>query len=106
MRVPRRSRRWIWTGRLVGGLVICAVAIYLFTSGLDKADKVASVIGALAGLAALVAPYLLPSPGGAKLDNESGYGHIDLRHARGVQLSESGENVQHNFFVEPYDTQP
>lgn len=108
MRVPRRSHTWIWAGRLLAVLFICAVASYLLASGLDKADKVASIIGALSALAALIAPYLLPSPHRAEPDrtpNPSSHGRIDLRHARGVQVNQSGENVQHNVFVDPYDAQ-
>jgi len=36
---------------------------YLSLVGLDKADKFAGVLGLLVAVAALVAPYLLPSPG-------------------------------------------
>jgi len=48
-------RRVLWVSlAVVGLLVIGAVAGYLWQLGLDRADKVASGIGALAGLASLL----------------------------------------------------
>lgn len=66
--MPRRSRRWVWAGRVAFGLIVTGLVVYLVAVGLDKADKLASAIGAVAALAALGAPYLLPSPtGGASM---------------------------------------
>jgi hypothetical protein len=61
--MPRRRPRWIWAGRIVFGVLAAAVVAYLATVGLDKADKLASSIGAVLALLALGAPYLLPPPG-------------------------------------------
>ena len=60
--LPRRSRRWIWFGRAVFGVSAVSLVAYFAVVGLDKADKLASVIAAVVGLLALVAPYLLPAP--------------------------------------------
>lgn len=60
--MPRRSQRWIWAGRVGFGVVVAALAAYLAAVGLDKADKLASGIGAVLALLALGVPYLLPPP--------------------------------------------
>jgi GNAT superfamily N-acetyltransferase len=65
--VPRRSRRWVWAGRVVFGMIVAGLVGYLAVVGLDRADKVASSIGAVLALVALGAPYLLPPPGGASM---------------------------------------
>jgi hypothetical protein len=51
---------WIWVGRVIAVVVVACLAAYLFAVGLDKADKLASVLGLLVAVIALVAPYLLP----------------------------------------------
>jgi hypothetical protein len=61
--MPRRSPRWIWAGRVVFGVVVAALVVYLAVVGLNKADMLASCIGAVAALLALGAPYLLPMAG-------------------------------------------
>jgi len=61
--MPRRSPRWIWAGRIVFVALVAALVIYLAVVGQDKADKLASSIGAVAALLALGAPYL-PTQGG------------------------------------------
>ncbi|WP_280838752.1 hypothetical protein [Micromonospora sp. A200] len=43
-------------------MIVMALVVYLAAVGLDKADKVASSIGAVVALVALGAPYLLPRP--------------------------------------------
>lgn len=60
--MPRRSPRWVWAGRMICLLVVSVVVGYLVLVGVDKADKVASSIGAVLALIALFSPYLLPSP--------------------------------------------
>ena len=65
--MPRRSQRWIWAGRIVFGVLVAAVMAYLATVGLDKADKLASGIGAIVAVLSLGAPYLLPPPGGTPM---------------------------------------
>ena len=57
----RRRSGWIWGGRITAVAVLAGLAVYLASVGLDKADKLASVLGLLVAVAALVAPYLLPS---------------------------------------------
>jgi hypothetical protein len=58
--VARRSARLMWSGRVVFGVIVVALVIYLFVVGLDKADKLGSSIGGVVALVALGAPYLLP----------------------------------------------
>jgi hypothetical protein len=57
----RHRSRWIWGGRVVAVVVVAGLGVYLSTVGLDKADKLAGVLGLLVAVAALVTPYLLPS---------------------------------------------
>ena len=58
----RRRVGWVWGGRVVAVVVVAGLAAYLSVVGLDKADKLASVLGLLVAVVALVAPYLLPIP--------------------------------------------
>ncbi|MFI6294796.1 hypothetical protein ACIBEJ_24620 [Nonomuraea sp. NPDC050790] len=101
MSLPRRTRTWIWAGRIVFLIGVIGLVSHLASVGLEKADSLGSVVGALAALGALVAPYLLPA-GPAKPEPEGPEPQIrrgiDLRHAQGVQISESGNNVMHNNF--------
>ena len=60
----RRRSGWIWGGRIAAVVILAGLAVYLASVGLDKADKLASVLGLLVAMAALVAPYLLPSSDG------------------------------------------
>lgn len=55
-----RNQRWLWGSRAVAVLVLAGLLIYLCVVGLDKSDKIATVLGALAAVAAFAAPYLLP----------------------------------------------
>jgi len=57
----------VWAGRVVFGVIVVALVVYLAVVGADKADKVASSIGVVLALLALGGPYLLPAPlpGGA-----------------------------------------
>jgi hypothetical protein len=59
--MPRRRPAWIWVGRVLFAVIVAALVTYLVTVGVDKADKLASTIGAVVVLLALGAPYLLPS---------------------------------------------
>jgi hypothetical protein len=49
----------IWVGRAFAGAVLVGLAIYFFHVGLDKADKLASVLGLFVALLALTVPYLI-----------------------------------------------
>jgi hypothetical protein len=69
MRQQRSS--WIWTGRIAAVVVLAGLAAYLFSVGLDKADKLASVLVLLVAVATLVAPYLLPVPAGDHSESRS-----------------------------------
>lgn len=57
-----RSRGSLRAGRVVFGVLVMGLIVYLVRVGLDDADKVASSIAAVLALVALGAPYLLPSP--------------------------------------------
>jgi hypothetical protein len=52
---------WIWGGRIIAVVAVVGLAIYLLAVGLDKADKLAGALSLLVAVAALVAPYLLPT---------------------------------------------
>jgi hypothetical protein len=56
----RRRSGWIWGGRITALVVLAGLGAYLASVGLDKADKLASVLGLLVAAAGLVAPYLVP----------------------------------------------
>ncbi|MEU8228946.1 hypothetical protein AB0C12_04985 [Actinoplanes sp. NPDC048967] len=43
-------------------VVAAALIVYFARTGIERADKLASCIAAVLALAALLAPYLLPSP--------------------------------------------
>jgi hypothetical protein len=62
--MQQRHLNWVWVARIVAVLVLVGLAVYLSLVGLDKADKLASVLGLLVAVAALVAPYLVPSADG------------------------------------------
>jgi len=101
VRVPKRSRTWILGGRVFAALIVGGLIGYLIHVGLDKADKISSVIGGLSALVALVAPLLLPSPDRPTSPTAAprlNVGKIDVPHASGVQINQSGGNVQHNTF--------
>ncbi|MCO1574147.1 hypothetical protein M8C13_00045 [Crossiella sp. SN42] len=72
-------------------MIIVSLAVYLGLAGLERADKLASVIGALAALTALVAPYLLRARPPAQADSAA---------AQGVQINHGGANSQVNHFRE------
>ena len=61
MRVPSRQQL-VWVGRAIFVVIVAGLGVYLWTSGLDKADKLGSSIGCVLALAALAGPYLLPQP--------------------------------------------
>jgi len=101
--VPRRSTKWIWVGRVIALCCVAAVVAYLVIVGLDDADKISSAGGFVVALLALVAPYLLPLPSSSDSPPSAGSpaeppsdNRIDLRHAQGVQINQSGGNTQTN----------
>ncbi len=49
-----RNRVLVWSGAVVAVLAVAALAVYLAEVGLDKADKLASVIGVFIALIGLV----------------------------------------------------
>ncbi|MEU7758658.1 MULTISPECIES: hypothetical protein [Micromonospora] len=59
--MPHRTSRWIWTGRVVFAVIVLALIGYLVAAGLDRADKIASCAALVVAVAALAAPYLLPT---------------------------------------------
>ena len=97
--VRRRRSGWIWGGRVAAVMMVAGLVAYLGFVGLDKADKLASVLGLLVAVAALVAPYLLPSsdrssPGSGSTQsvaNTAVGGHLtQVRDARGVRVRVQG----------------
>jgi hypothetical protein len=59
--MPRRGPAWIWSGWVIFIVIVAALVTYLIHVGLDKADKLAGIVGMILALVALGAPYLLPS---------------------------------------------
>ncbi len=66
----RAAGRRTVVGRIVALVILIGLAAHLTSVGLDRADKLASSIGLLVAVAALVAPYLVPrSSGGNVMPN-------------------------------------
>ena len=74
----RRRSGWIWGGRIVAVVMVAGLGAYLASVGLDKADKLAGVLGLLVAVAALVTPYLLPPA-------EAAHGQGTIRAAGGFR---------------------
>ncbi len=97
--VPRRSKKWIWAGRVIALCCVVAVVAYLVIVGLDKADKVAGPVGVVITLLSLFALYLLPPPSrpndppstepGPASGSDS---RSDTRHAQDEPISQSPKN--------------
>ncbi|CAL9645350.1 hypothetical protein SUDANB95_06426 [Actinosynnema sp. ALI-1.44] len=89
--------RWLW---VVGGLVVVAVGVGVVLLGLEKADQVASVVGALAGVAGLaVALYGLrrtttPTPAPAPAATVTNTVENSTVHGSNVQIGSAGGNVE------------
>jgi hypothetical protein len=96
--VARRSAIWVWVGRSVAAVVVIVLAVRLIAVGLDKADKVASVIGALVGIVGLVASYLFPSGSSSDGAGEPPPGSVTVRDSSGVQINQASGNKQVNRF--------
>lgn len=58
----KHKRAWIWVGRGLAFVLLVCISAYLVYVGLDAADKVGSSIGLVIAVAALLAPYLIPTP--------------------------------------------
>lgn len=91
----RRGSGWIWSGRIVAVVAIAGLSAYLALVGLDKADKLASVLALLVAVAALVAPYILPpsdrdrseSGSSQRVTNTVVGGNLtQVRNAKGVRV--------------------
>ena len=91
----RRRSGWIWGGRIAAVVVLAGLAAYLASVGLDKANQLASVLSLLVAVAALVAPYLLPSSAGGGSESGSAQqvtntvvgGHLtQVRDAKGMRV--------------------
>lgn len=50
-----------WALRFIALAIVIGLSTYLYSVGLDKADRLGSAIGVVVALAALIAPYLWPS---------------------------------------------
>ncbi len=104
MPVPHRSPKWIWIGRIVALCCVAGVVAYLVKVGLNDADKLGSAGGFVIALLALITPYVLAPQSGSSTDSPppteppAPNPRIDLRHAKGVQINQSGGNTQTNNF--------
>lgn len=103
MATSKRSSRRIWIGRGVAVLALVVLAAYFSKVGWDAADKVASTMGLLVAIAALVAPYLFPIPdsGGeamAKPIDLADTGEAEAHHGgvanTGVEVDEGGRPIK------------
>lgn len=91
------SRRSVWIASAVSLLAIGALAVVLLLAGLDRADKLGSVISALVGLVALVATVLwLRTPGPGGRTEVRGGPEITI-----TQNNEAGGNTQNNYVQPP-----
>ncbi|MEU9844775.1 hypothetical protein AB0C69_36800 [Actinomadura sp. NPDC048032] len=72
---------WAWTGAGVSVAAVAGLGAYFAAVGLDKADKLASVVGALTALIGLaMAAYGLFAPGGHQVSQRataSGQGRVN-----------------------------
>jgi len=93
--MPRRSG-WVWGGRIAAVAALAGLGVYLASVGLDRADKLASVLGLLVAVIALVAPYVLPTSLGdhsgsgsvQQVTNTAVGGHLtQVRDAKGVHVN-------------------
>jgi len=89
----RRSSGWIWVGRTVAVVMMAGLAGYLYSVGLDKADKLASALGLLVAVFALVAPYLLPASPSPELARSSGLDQLVANAVVGGNLTQARNTV-------------
>jgi hypothetical protein len=84
--------RWLWG---VGGLLLVAAGVGVVRLGLEKADQVASVVGALAGVAGLaVALYGLRRPAPATPPAAGNTVENSTVHGPNIQIGSVGGNVE------------
>ncbi|GGV46130.1 hypothetical protein GCM10010495_74650 [Kitasatospora herbaricolor] len=66
-------RAWAWAGATLGALAAVGLAVYAMVGDLGTADRAASVLGAVVGLAALVTSlYSLRTPAPAHRTDHDG----------------------------------
>jgi len=103
--MPHRSAGWVWAGRAIFAVLTTVLVVYLIAVGLDKADKVASSVGAVAALLALGAPYLLPpvpaQSAGVSAVHATGAGAVALGCDSGGEISTEVSAVNPSTTVEP-----
>jgi len=58
---PRRTRTWVWAGRVLAVGAVAGLSGYLITAGTARASLIAAPAALVVALAALLAPYLLPA---------------------------------------------
>jgi hypothetical protein len=58
--MPHRSSSWLWAGRAIAAAALIGLGGYLFAAGSARASAIATPVGLVIALAALLAPYLLP----------------------------------------------
>jgi hypothetical protein len=109
--MPFRTWGWVWAGRLVALLSVAGLIAYLARAGLDNADKLGSVVGAVLALVGVLAPYLLtrqPADAPSAPIAESAEPGPKPCHRGDVpavkveQVNYGGGNVQNNRFSGPW----
>lgn len=58
--MPRRTRKWVWAGRVLAGAAVAGLGWYLISAGTARANLIAAPAALVVAFAALLAPYLLP----------------------------------------------
>jgi hypothetical protein len=58
---PRRTRTWVWAGRVLALGAVAGLGGYLLVAGTARASLIAAPAALVVALAALLAPYLLPA---------------------------------------------
>jgi hypothetical protein len=58
---PRRTRTWVWAGRVLAVGAVAGLGGYLIAAGTARANLIAAPAALVIALAALLAPYLLPA---------------------------------------------
>ncbi|ROP40232.1 hypothetical protein [Saccharothrix texasensis] len=92
--VVARSKRWVWVGRGVFGVIVAGLVVYLVVVGLDEADKLGSTIGGVVAVVALVAPYLWPRAGGREgvvVSDDVGTGEVVVEDSGDAEAEGGGE---------------
>lgn len=94
--MPGRTRRYVWAGRVAAGAMIAGLGVYLWAAGPGQDAVVAGPVTAVAAVAALLAPYLLPAyqaPSGQRAATVIHPRDVPSSWATGVELAISADQL-------------